>query len=136
MNLFFKTVFSLTLLFSFKAQSNIDFRSENDLSPSDYLMGSHGIGSDPVFDKYRTIDLSLDIGVSSDCGQIDVKSTLRAALKNVLDAKYLKDMGKNIKGETTCRCIPNAFNLLLFSHLVQYFKTQQNQSQRSCSTEA
>ena len=51
---------------------------------------------DPIFDKYRTIDLSADIGLGSDCGRINIKNTLKAAFQNVLDEKYLEGMGKDI----------------------------------------
>jgi hypothetical protein len=75
---------------------NIDYRSTNEFSPNDYLFGSHGNLKDPVFDVYRTIDLSVDIGIGSDCGRIDFKNTLKSAFTNVLDEKYLEGMGKDI----------------------------------------
>ena len=88
---------ALSLSFSNNTQArNIDYRSSNDFSPSDYLFGSYGKLKDPVFDKYRSIDLSLDLGVGSDCGRIDIKNTLKAAFQNVLDEKYLEGMGRDI----------------------------------------
>ena len=76
--------------------TNIDYRSTNEFSPTDYLMGAYGKLKDPVFDEYRTIDLSVDIGLGSDCGRINIKNTLKAAFQNVLDEKYLEGMGKDI----------------------------------------
>jgi len=68
----------------------------NRLSPSDYLLRSQDQHRDPVFDNYKTIDLGASVGIGSDCGRMDVRSTLRASLRNVLDAKYFGDMGKDI----------------------------------------
>lgn len=73
-----------------------EFKYSGRLSPHDYLLQSQDQHRDPVFDKYRTIDLGVNLGVGSDCGRIDFKSTLRASLSNILDAKYFGDMGKDI----------------------------------------
>lgn len=73
-----------------------DLRYSGRLRPNDYLMGSQEEHRDPVFDKFRTVDLSASIGVGSDCGRIDVKSTLRSSLQNILDSKYFGDMGRDI----------------------------------------
>src|SRR5471030_354499 len=74
---------------------NVDHYSTNTLSPNDYLFGANGALGDPVFDKYRTISLDVDIGIGSDCGRINITNTLRAALKNILDSKYLESMGRD-----------------------------------------
>jgi hypothetical protein len=84
------------LLCSAVAQASIDHRSTNKLQPSDYLYGSYGALGDPVFDEYRTISLDVDVGISSDCGRINIKNTLSAALRNVLDTKYLGRIGHDI----------------------------------------
>ena len=73
----------------------IDYYSTGEMQPSDYLFGSNSKHGDPIFDRYRTIDLDVDIGIGSDCGRIDIKNTLRAALRNILDTKYLGDMGQD-----------------------------------------
>lgn len=92
-----KLTFVLILInFQTPVYAQIDYQSTSKLSPSDYLMGSHGKRSDPVFDNYRTIDLGVDLGIGADCGQIDFKGTMRAALRNILDTRYLGDMGRNI----------------------------------------
>ena len=78
------------------AAKSIDYRSSNRLDPSDYLLGSYGEFGDPVFDDYRTISLDIDVGITSDCGRIDIKNTLSSALENVLDAKYLGRIGHDI----------------------------------------
>jgi hypothetical protein len=97
MNLKLWLVSILTLLLCNPAGAeNFDFRSNNQLAPGDYLFGSHGSQRDPVFDEYRTIDLNLDVGITSDCGRIDLKSTFKGALNNVLNEKYLAGMGKDI----------------------------------------
>ena len=93
---YFSILFGLQSLLNPVLAVEIDRFSTNQLSPSDYLFGANGKLGDPIFDNYRTIDLNVDIGISSDCGRIDLKNTLQASLKNVLDAKYFGDMGKDI----------------------------------------
>ena len=66
------------------------------LAPEDYLLNSNGDRKDPVFDKLRTIQLGVNLGIGSDCGRIDFKSTLQASLQNILDTKYFGDMGRDI----------------------------------------
>lgn len=75
---------------------DVDFRSTSRLQPEDYLFGSYGEGKDSVFDRYRTVDLEVDIGIASDCGRIDFRNTLKAALQNILDTKYFEGLGRNI----------------------------------------
>ena len=88
---------TLVLIFFNQAQAtNIDYHATNEFSPSDYLMGAYGELKDPVFDEYRTIDLSVDLGLGSDCGRMDIRNTLKTAFKNVLDEKYLEGMGRDI----------------------------------------
>lgn len=75
---------------------DISYKNSSSFSPSDYLYGSHGKNSDPVFDNFRVIDLGIDLAIGSDCGKVDFKSTLKHTFKNVLDAKYFENMGKDI----------------------------------------
>ncbi|MFK7824474.1 MAG: hypothetical protein AB8G05_09965 [Oligoflexales bacterium] len=89
-------VFLVLLIPSSIFAGNIDYRSTNRLEPEDYLLGSFGELEDTVFDRYRTVSLEVDIGIASDCGRIDVRNTMRAALKNILDTKYLGALGRNI----------------------------------------
>ena len=97
MRFYFDLLSILLLFFSSNGQGgNVDHFSTNTLSPNDYLFGANGALGDPVFDKYRTVSLDVDIGIGSDCGRINITSTLRAALKNILDSKYLENMGRDI----------------------------------------
>lgn len=113
--------------------NNIDYRSTNELSPNDYLLGSHGRLKDPVFDEYRTIDLNVDLGIGSDCGRIDIKNTMKAALKNVLDAKYLEGMGKDILAASpmllTCYFSPTWCSILKHSRIRANFLAQMRLNQ-------
>ncbi len=105
-----------------------DFRYSGRLSPSDYLMGTQDQHRDPVFDKYRTIDLGVNLGVGSDCGKIDFKSTLRASLSNILDTKYFGDMGKDILGASpmllTCYFSPTWCAILKHSQISAHWMSQ------------
>ena len=78
------------------ALSDVDYSHSNRLSPDSYLYGSNGNRHDPVFDKFPVVDLSVDLGIGSDCGRIDVKNTMRTAFKNILDSRYIEDMGRDI----------------------------------------
>lgn len=105
------------------------------LSPSDYLLGSQEQHRDPVFDKYRTIELGARIGVGSDCGRIDFKSTLRASLQNVLDARYFGDMGKDILAASpmllTCYFSPTWCAILKHSQINAHWLSQMRLDQCS-----
>lgn len=92
--------FSVLAIFATAHASALDFRHSSRQSPGDYLLRSLDQHKDDVFDSYRTIDLGASIGIGSDCGRIDVTSTLRASLKNMLDAKYFANIGQNIIGSS------------------------------------
>lgn len=75
---------------------NLRYEKRTTLSPNDYLFKSRDDRRDPVFDRYQTIDLGVDLGIGSDCGRVDFQSTLRSSLSNILDSKYFGDLGKDI----------------------------------------
>ena len=75
--------------------AGVDYRSSNTLNAEDYLFSSGGKFEDPVFAN-PTINLDIDIGVTSDCGRIDIRNTMQAALRNILDSKYLERLGHDI----------------------------------------
>ena len=108
--------------------ANINYYSTNHLEPKDYLYGANGALADPVFDRYRTIDLDVDIGITSDCGRINIRNTLRAALQNILDTKYLEDMGKDILAASpmllTCYFSPTWCAILKHAQLKANFLAQ------------
>ncbi len=76
--------------------SHVDYRSESRREANDYLFGTGRHLADPVFDKFRTIDLNVDIGIGSDCGRINIHKTLKAGLENILDSKYFEKVGQDI----------------------------------------
>jgi len=111
----------LLILFIASGASGATANFSTRLSPEDYLFGSRQNHSDSVFDKYKTVDLSARIGIGADCGQINFKSTLQAALRNVLDTKYLEDIGKNIIGASpmllACYISPTWCSILKHSQI-------------------
>jgi len=115
------------------AGENLDYQNVENFSPSDYLLGSHGRRKDPVFDEYRTIDLNLDLGLGADCGRISVKNTMKAALQNILDARYLGDMGKDILAASpmllTCYFSPTWCSILKHSRIRANFLAQLRMNQ-------
>jgi hypothetical protein len=90
---------ALLLLFArsgFAAQGDFYPQNETELSSRDYLFREQPFRKDPAFDEFRTIDFGVNLGIGSDCGRVDFKSTLQGALKNILDSRYFGDMGKDI----------------------------------------
>ena len=126
---------SITLFYSFTlvGSSDLDYRSVDKLFPSDYLLGSHGRLKDPVFDKYRTVDLNYDFGIGSDCGRISIKNTMKAALQNVLDARYLGGMGKDLLAASpmllSCYFSPTWCSILKHSRIRANFLAQLRMNQ-------
>ena len=118
-----------------KIASAGDFKYSGRLSPNDYLLGSQEQHRDPVFDKYRTVELGANLGIGSDCGRIDFKNTLRASLQNVLDAKYFGDMGKDILAASpmllTCYFSPTWCAILKHSQLNAHWLSQMRLDQCS-----
>ena len=106
----------------------IDYFHSGEMEPSDYLLGSNSKNGDPIFDRYRTVDLNVDIGVGTDCGRISIKDTMRAALKNILDTKYLGDMGQDIVAASpmllTCYFSPTWCAILKHSRIRANFLSQ------------
>lgn len=115
------------------AAPDLDYRNMSTLSPSDYLLGSHGRARDPVFDEYRTVDLNLNIGLGADCGRMNIHNTMQAALRNVLDSKYLGDIGKDIMASSplllTCYFSPTWCSILKHSQLQSNFLAQLRMNQ-------
>ncbi|MBM4253418.1 MAG: hypothetical protein FJ146_15725 [Deltaproteobacteria bacterium] len=72
-------------------QSNQRLRSE------DYMLKSFDEKHDAAFDgNPKIVDMNFNLGISSDCGNINFENTMKATLSNLLDAKYFGDVGKNI----------------------------------------
>lgn len=111
------------------------YRFNTRLSPGDYLMKSMDQNQDSIFDKYQTIDLGASIGIGSDCGKIDFTSTLRASLKNLLDAKYFANIGQNIIGSSpmllACYFSPTWCAILKHSQVGAHYLAQMRLDQCS-----
>ncbi len=78
------------------ALDDFSYRNQSEFKAHDYLFQRQDLRRDPVFDDYRTVDVGVNIGVGSDCGRVDFRSTLQASLRNILDSRYFGDMGKDI----------------------------------------
>lgn len=96
MNKVLATIFMLIPGLVKAGDSDFNYKNRTEFRSSDYLYQQQGFKKDPVFDVYRTIDVGINLGVGSDCGRVDFRSTLQASLKNILDSKYFGDMGKDI----------------------------------------
>lgn len=122
-----------TLLWA--ADNDFSYKNRSDFRPSDYLFQNQGFKKDPVFDEYRSIDLGLNLGVGSDCGRVDFKSTLQASLKNILDSRYFGDMGKDIMAGSpmllACYFSPTWCAILKHSQINANFMSQMRLNQCS-----
>lgn len=102
---------AFTILFAtpVHASKGVGFRASGDLEPEDYRWQGYGEVRDSIFNAPE-VSLDLDIGITSDCGKIDIKGTVQGALKNILNAKYFKDLGTSIVGASpmllTCYLSP------------------------------
>jgi hypothetical protein len=96
--------FVLVCLFSNLSQralaDDVVIHHSTHLSPDDYLMQSYEPRDRDAFDDFKVVDLSADLGIGSDCGRVDFKSTLRSSLQNILDTKYFGNLGNDIIGSS------------------------------------
>lgn len=92
----FVFVLSLWSVAAVAADNDFSYRNQSEFKSSDYLFKRQELRRDPVFDEYRSVDVGVNLGIGSDCGRVDFKSTLQASLKNILDSRYFGDMGKDI----------------------------------------
>ena len=85
------------------------------------MLGSYGPDDDKIFDRMTIVDLSADLGIGSDCGRLNVGSTLRAGLSNILNDQYFRSMGRNIVAASpmllTCYLSPTWCSILKHSRL-------------------
>jgi hypothetical protein len=107
---------------------NLRYEKQTTLAPNDYMLKSRDDHRDPVFDRYQTINLGVNLGIGSDCGRVDFKSTLRSSLSNMLDSRYFGDLGKNILAASpmlaTCYFSPTWCAILKHSQLSANFLSQ------------
>lgn len=109
------------------------YKNRSEFKSSDYLYQTQGLKKDPVFDEYRSVDLGLNLGIGSDCGRVDFKSTLQASLKNILDSRYFGDMGKDIMAGSpmllACYFSPTWCAILKHSQINANFMSQMRLNQ-------
>ena len=87
---------ALILVSSLSYGQGFNYRHSTELSPNDYLNRQKLDENDAIFSQYQTLDLGIDLGIGSDCGQIDIKKTLQGSLKNLLDSQYFESLGSSI----------------------------------------
>lgn len=106
---------------------DFDYRGAKELTPNDYLFKSQDDEGD-IFEQYKTIDLGVDLNISSDCGKINVTGTYRAALKNLLDTKYFGKVGMDILSASpmllTCYFSPTWCSILKHFQLSANYLSQ------------
>jgi hypothetical protein len=120
---------------SFAGENDFSYRNRSEFKSGDYMFQSQGLKKDPVFDEYRSIDVGVKLGVGSDCGRVDFRSTLQASLKNILDSRYFGDMGKDIMAGSpmllACYFSPTWCAILKHSQINANFMSQMRLNQCS-----
>ena len=66
------------------------------ISPNDYTYKDRGARQDSVFDKYRKIELGVDLSSGVDCGRLDLKGTLKSTVDKVLDPSLFGNALENV----------------------------------------
>ncbi len=123
------------ILFEFFAAPSIALAGEGmnreysrKVAPSDYLLRQYGTEKSVFDDNAPMIDLGADLGIGADCGRVDVRGTMRAALKNMLDAKYFGNLGQNIVASSplliTCYLSPTWCAILKHGQLSAHYLSQ------------
>ena len=118
---------------SFANDSDFSYRNRSEIRPNDYLFQQQELKKDPIFDEHRTVDLGINLGIGSDCGRVDFKSTLQASLKNILDSRYFGDLGKDIMAGSpmllACYFSPTWCAILKHSQINANFMSQMRLNQ-------
>lgn len=103
------------------------------LAPSDYLWTTEQERSGSIFDHAKVVDLGADLGIGSDCGKVDFRSTLRSTLGNMLDSRYFGDLGRDIVAGSpmlmACYFSPTWCSVLKHSQLSANFLSQMRLNQ-------
>lgn len=100
----------------------------------DYLLKSFNDENDKLFNETdQVIDLGANMGIGSDCGRVNFEGTLKSSLKNLLDAKYFGDLGKNIMAASpmllTCYMSPTWCAILKHTQVSANFLSQMRLNQ-------
>lgn len=132
-----KIVFILILIArqSFADEVHFNYQNQSELGAKDYMFQLQPMKGDPVFEKYRGVDLGVSLGIGSDCGRVDFKSTLQATLKNVLDSQYFANIGNDIIAASpmllACYFSPTWCAILKHSQINANFMSQMRLNQCS-----
>lgn len=93
------------------------------LRPKDYMFHQADRRLEP--DVKRIGELDVDLGIGSDCGNLDIRSTLKGSLNNVLKSDYFGNVGRNMMGAapmlTICYMSPTWCSILKSSRLEANF---------------
>jgi hypothetical protein len=98
------------------------------LKPQDYLYGPHPEQQNDLFDGLKPIEASVNLGIGSDCGKINVEGTLKSTFGKVLNGDYFKGLTQDILGSApmlaACYMSPTWCSILKHTQLSANFLTQ------------
>ena len=110
-----------------------NFQGYAKLKPQDYLFAPSPEQRNDLFDGLKPVEASVNLGVGSDCGRINVEGTLRSTFGKVLNGDYFKGLAQDIVGSapmlTACYLSPTWCAILKHTQLSANFLTQTRLSQ-------
>ena len=115
--------------------ADLNYRNRTQISSDDYLFKDNRRRKDPAFENLQFADLGFSLGIGADCGKISLKSSLRASLKNFLNAGYFGDIGRDILGASpmllACYMSPTWCAILKHTRINAQFAARNRQAQCS-----
>ncbi|MCB0364142.1 MAG: hypothetical protein H6624_16800 [Bdellovibrionaceae bacterium] len=98
------------------------YKDSGSFSSKDYFFKENGENRDRSFQGYQILELDVDLGVSTgSCGEINIHKTLAGSLKNILNERTFKRIGKDLASSSfmllTCYWSPQICSILKSSRL-------------------
>lgn len=98
------------------------------LKPQDYLFAPSPERKNDLFDGLKPVEASVNLGIGSDCGRINIEGTLKSTFGKVLSGDYFKGLAQDILGSApmlaACYMSPTWCSILKHTQLSANFLTQ------------
>jgi hypothetical protein len=121
---------SLPSAWSDSNSSNFSFGTgvSSRIRPQDYLYAPNPESRNDLFEQLKPVEASVNLGIGSDCGKINVEGTLKSTFGKVLSGDYFKGLTEDILGSApmlaACYMSPTWCAILKHTQLSANFLTQ------------